>query len=83
MSVQVRWVGGYTGPNHWQPSSRRAWMVSTTPQPIYPGKRPGNRLTGNWVALGADLDCIEKISTLLGFDPRTFYPLASRFHNVF
>src|SRR5215468_3717085 len=29
--------------------ARRGWVVSTTPRPLYPRKRPGTHCTGGWV----------------------------------
>ena len=36
--------------------ARWGWVVSTTPQQLYPEKRPGTHCTGGLVGLGAGLD---------------------------
>jgi hypothetical protein len=36
--------------------TRRGWMVSTTPRPLYPRERPGTHCTGGWVGPRADLN---------------------------
>jgi hypothetical protein len=35
--------------------ARRGWVVSTTPQPLYPRERPGTHCTEGWVDLRAGL----------------------------
>ena len=45
-------------------------VVSATPRPLYPLKRPGTHCTGGWVDPRAGLDACE-FSPLPGFDPRT------------
>jgi hypothetical protein len=40
--------------------ARRVWVVSTTPQPLYPRERPGTHCTGGWVGPRAGLDVCEK-----------------------
>ena len=35
---------------------RCGWVVSTTPRPLYPRKRPGTHCTGGWVGPRAGLD---------------------------
>jgi hypothetical protein len=30
-------------------STRKGWVVSTTPRLLYPQERPGTRCTGSWV----------------------------------
>jgi len=48
------------------------------PAVLAPGKRPGDHCVGSWVGPRAGLDgCRE--SPLLGFDPRTVQPVASRY----
>jgi hypothetical protein len=39
---------------------RRGWVVSTTPQPLYPRESHGTHCTGGWVGLRAGLDVCEK-----------------------
>jgi hypothetical protein len=48
------------------------WVVSTTPQPLYPWERPGTHCTGGWVG-----ERVWKILPPVGFDPRTFQPILS------
>ena len=50
------------------------WVVSTTPWPLYPRERRGTHCIGGCVVLRAGLD-----GSLLGFDPRTVHPVASRY----
>jgi hypothetical protein len=59
--------------------ARRRWVVSTTPRPLYPQKRPGTHCTGGWVGPRAGLDVWEKILTPPVFDPRTVEPVVSRY----
>jgi hypothetical protein len=59
--------------------ARRGWVVSITPQPLYPRERPGTHCTGGWVGLRAGLDAWEKSRPPPGFDPRTVQPVASRY----
>jgi hypothetical protein len=40
--------------------SRRGWVVSTTPRPLYPRERPSTNYTGGWVGPRARLDVSEK-----------------------
>jgi hypothetical protein len=40
--------------------ARRAWVVSTTPRPLYPRERPGTHCTGGWVGPRVGLDVCEK-----------------------
>jgi hypothetical protein len=40
--------------------TRRGWVVSTTPQPLYPRERPGTHCAGGWVGPRAGLDVCEK-----------------------
>jgi hypothetical protein len=40
--------------------TRRGWVVSTTPRPIYPRERLGTHCTGGWVGPRAGLDVCEK-----------------------
>jgi hypothetical protein len=40
--------------------TRREWVVSTTPRPLYPRERPGTHCTGGWVDPSAGLDVGEK-----------------------
>jgi hypothetical protein len=58
-------------------SARRGWVVSATPQPLYPGKDPVpivQMLGGPQGWSGR----VRKISPLPGFDPRTVQPVVSR-----
>jgi hypothetical protein len=40
--------------------TRRGWVVSTTPWPLYPRERPGTHSTEGWVGPRASLDVCEK-----------------------
>jgi hypothetical protein len=40
--------------------TRRGWVVSTTPRPLYPRKRLGTHYTEDWVSPRAGLDVCEK-----------------------
>jgi hypothetical protein len=40
--------------------ARRGWVVSTTPWPLYPRKKPSTHCTGGWVGSRAGLDVCEK-----------------------
>jgi hypothetical protein len=40
--------------------TRKGWVVSTTPRPLYPQERPGTLCTGGWVGPRAVLDVCEK-----------------------
>jgi hypothetical protein len=40
--------------------TRRGWVVSTTPRPLYPRTRPGTHCIGGWVGPRAGLDVCEK-----------------------
>jgi hypothetical protein len=57
--------------------ARRGWVVSTTPQPLYPQERPGTHCTGSWVGPRASLDVCEKSPPSPGFDPWTVQLIAS------
>jgi hypothetical protein len=59
--------------------ARRGWVVSTTPQPLYPRERLGTHCTGGWVGPRAGLDVREKSRPPPGFDPRTVQLVASRY----
>jgi hypothetical protein len=41
--------------------TRRGWVVSTTPRPLYPREKPGTHFTGGWVGLRAVLDVVRKM----------------------
>jgi hypothetical protein len=41
-------------------STRRGWVVSTTPWPLYPRERPGTHCTGGWVGPRDGLEVCEK-----------------------
>jgi hypothetical protein len=41
-------------------STRRGWVISTMPQPLYPRERPGTHCTGGWVGRRAGLDVCKK-----------------------
>jgi hypothetical protein len=41
--------------------TRRGWVVSTMPRPLYPPERPGTHCTGGWVGSRAGLDVCEKV----------------------
>ena len=43
--------------------TRRRWVVSTMPQPLYPQERLSTHCIGGWVELGASLDGTENLST--------------------
>jgi hypothetical protein len=36
--------------------TRRGWVVSTMPRPLYPRERPGTHCKGGWVGPSAGLD---------------------------
>jgi hypothetical protein len=55
------------------------WVVNATPRPIYPREKPGTHCTGGWVGPMAGGDGFGKSRPLLGFDPRTVQPVASRY----
>jgi hypothetical protein len=40
--------------------ARRGWVVTTTPRPLYPRKRPGTHCTGCWVGPRVGLDVCDK-----------------------
>jgi hypothetical protein len=40
--------------------TRRMWVVSTTPRPLYLRERPGTHCTGGWVGPRAGRDVCEK-----------------------
>jgi hypothetical protein len=40
--------------------TRRGWVVSTTPRPLYLRNKPGTHCTGSWVGPRAGLDGCEK-----------------------
>ena len=40
--------------------ARMGWVVSTTPQPLYPRERPDTHCTGGWEGPRAGLDVCEK-----------------------
>jgi hypothetical protein len=40
--------------------TRRGWVVSTMPRPLYPWERPVTHCTGGWVGPTASLDVYEK-----------------------
>jgi hypothetical protein len=56
--------------------SRRAWVVSTTPRPLYSRERPSTHCKGGWVGPRTGLNVCEKSRPLPGFDPRTVRPVA-------
>ena len=56
---------------------RWGWVVSTTPRPFYPRKRPGTHCTGGWVAPRTGLDGCGKSRPPPGLDPRTVQPVVS------
>jgi hypothetical protein len=41
-------------------NTRRVWVVSTTPRPLYHRKKPGTHCTGGWVGPRTGLDVYEK-----------------------
>jgi hypothetical protein len=53
---------------------RRGWVVSTTPRPLYPQKKPATRCRGGWVGPRASLDVDEKSRTYLDSIPQPFSP---------
>lgn len=52
-------------------------MVSTTPRPLYPGKRPDTHRTRVWAELGNEWGRARKSLTIPGFDRRTIQHVAS------
>jgi hypothetical protein len=40
--------------------TRRGWVVTTTPRPLYPWERPRTHCAGGWVGARAGLDVYEK-----------------------
>jgi hypothetical protein len=55
------------------------WVVNATPLPLYPLEKHGTYCIGGWVGPKAGLDGCRKISPPLGFNSRTFQPVASRY----
>ena len=58
---------------------RWGWVISNTPQPLYPPERPCTHFTGGWVDPRAGLEGCGKSCPPPGFDPRTVQPVASRY----
>jgi hypothetical protein len=58
--------------------ARRGWVVSITPRPLYPRKRPGTHCTGGWVGPRACLDVCEKSRPYRDSIPRPPKLVASR-----
>ena len=63
MPMQVQGEDGGVAPTHFQPSTKRRWVVSTTHRPLYLLARPGSYCTGGWVGLGASLDGTENLAS--------------------
>jgi hypothetical protein len=42
--------------------TRRGWVVSVTPRPLYPRERPGTHCTGGWVGPRAGLNLCENLT---------------------
>jgi hypothetical protein len=61
MPGQAQRGGGGVTPTYSQPSTRKRWVVSTTPWLLYPWERPG-ACTGGWVVLGACLGSVENLT---------------------
>jgi len=58
------------------------WVVNAKTRPIYPREWPGTHNTGGWVGpLGPSERVGRSALPLLGFDPRTVQPIASRYTN--
>ena len=57
------------------------WVVKVTPWPFNPRERPGTHFIGVWVGPRESLVRCGKTRFILGFDPRTFQPVASRYTN--
>jgi hypothetical protein len=53
------------------------WVVSITPRPLYPWKRPSAHSIGGWAGPRAGQDGCRKFRHPPGFDPRTVQPVAS------
>jgi hypothetical protein len=64
--------------------SRRGWVVSTTPRPLYPRERRGTHCTGGWVGPRAGLDVCEKSrphrDSIPGPSSQSLYQLSSPAH---
>jgi len=52
------------------------WVVSATPQPLYPRERPGTNCAGGWVGPRAGLNGCGKSRPPPRFDPRNVQPVA-------
>jgi hypothetical protein len=59
--------------------ARRGWLVSTTPQPLYPGKDPVPIVQEAGWAPGPVWTCAKSLALPPGFDSRTVQPVASRY----
>ena len=55
------------------------WVINATLRPLYTRERLGTPSIGGWVGPWAGLDGYRKTRPLPGFDPRTAYPVASRY----
>jgi len=75
--MQTRRGGASIVPSHSQPGIRRR-MVTTTPRTLYAPKIPDTHLQETGWASKA-VWAAWKISTLLGFDPRTVQPVTTRY----
>jgi hypothetical protein len=42
--------------------TRRRWVVSTTPLPLYPQERPSTHCTGGWVGPRASWTCVKNLT---------------------
>jgi hypothetical protein len=58
--------------------ARRGWVVSTTPQPLYPRERPGTLGLGGPQSQSGQ---VRKISPPPEFDPQTVQPIVGRYTN--
>jgi hypothetical protein len=54
--------------------TRRRWVASTTPRPLYPRERPGTHCIGDWVGPRAGLDWCEKSRPYRDSIPGSFRP---------
>jgi hypothetical protein len=55
------------------------WVVKATPRPFYPRERTCTHCMEGWVGLRDGLGWCGKSRPPLGFDPRTFHSVASRY----
>jgi hypothetical protein len=59
--------------------TRRRWVISKSPLPLYPRERPSTHCTGGWVGPKTGLNVCEKSRPPPGFHRRTVEPVASHY----